>query len=248
MATTPSLTGTPDVLQFAAGTVNPAAQSVTIPAGTTAVYMLWQFYNAAAGNGLSSVTLAGANPNQTVEVATAPTDQEASGCAVWYNPPTGPQNLQPVWDIAPTDPTVTVVYVKDCDTTSWRDAQVANESGATATSVTLTTAVDDLVLAYDTHFSSTIPTNPAGWTSQQTEGAGTTGQTNRTRTIVATGTTQAVTAQEPAYSTIVGIAIPPVSATNASPVPPGAAGTSAAGLPTALPQPPVPYTLTTVTG
>lgn len=209
----PAVAGSAQVLQFAAGTQDPAGQSVTVDASATACYFLWQFYQAAAGHGLASVTLAGNAPAQSYEVASATGDQEASGVAVWYNPPTGTQTLDPAWDAAPTDPTVTFFCTSGGDTSSWRDVQAANESSSTATSVTVTTVSGDFVVKYDTHFSATTPTLTSGWTSIATEGGGTTGQTNRTSSISATTTSQVCASQEPSYSTIVCFSIPASSAT-----------------------------------
>jgi hypothetical protein len=201
-----TLTGTPVEVTWAAG-IDPAGQAVTIPADATAVYMFWSFYNGADGHGLASVTLNGAAPDQTFEVATAPDDETATGVAVWYNPSTGSQTLNPAWDAAPAEGPLTVVaFVKDGDTTAWRDADGANEDGATAISVTLTTVAGDLVLKFDQKFGATPPANTAGWTS------GLTGDNNneafRFASISAAGTTQACPCEGEDYSSIVAISIP----------------------------------------
>lgn len=209
-----TLTGTPTVLQFTPGTQDPAGQSITVPADAVIVAMFWQFYQSAAGHGLASCTLAGNAYNYASEAASqAAGDSSACGVAIWYNPPTGSQTLDPAWDAAPTDPTVTVVFITGGDTAGApRDNKSVNATGSTALSTTLSCQAGDLVIKYDTHFSGTIPTLTSGWTSAQTETSGTTNQTNRTSYISAAGTSQACAAQEPAYSTISAIAIAPAAA------------------------------------
>ena len=199
------LTGTPTAVVWASGS-NPAGQSITIPSDATAVYMFWQYYLGSSGHGLASVTLAGDAPDQTFEVATAAGDQAATGVAVWYNPPTGSQTLDPAWDSIPSEgPTTIVAYVKDGDTTAWRDADAANETGGTACSVTLTTESGDLVLKFDSK-DGAAPANTSGWTSAQTTTNG--GDGSRLAYISASGSTQAAPSEDEAYSSIVAVSIP----------------------------------------
>jgi hypothetical protein len=207
------LTGTPVAVTWAAG-ANPAGQSITIPADATAVYMFWSFYTSADGNGLASVTLNGASPNQTFEIPTAATDQTGTGVAAWYNPATGSRTLDPAWDAAPEEgSTCIVVFTKDGDTTAWRDADADNQDGAAACSVTLTTVSGDLVLKFDQSFSA-VPSLSSGWTAGQTHSNNSEGA--RLSYISATGTTQVCASEDENYSSVCAISIPASSGSDAT--------------------------------
>lgn len=221
------LTGTPVAVTWAAG-IDPAGQSITIPADATAVYMFWTFFHGTAGSGLASATLNGNAPDQTFEIANGGTDLTATGVAVWYNPATGSQTLDPAWDIAPTEgPTTIVAFVKDGDTTAWRDADAAQGTGGGAVAVTLTTVAGDLVLALDQKYGATAPTAMGGsWTSAQT--ATNNSESCRLSYITAAGTTEVCTSQAVDYSTMVAISIPAGAsgpATLSAPTPSGTIGT-----------------------
>ncbi len=215
------LTGTPVAVVWAAG-ANPAGQSVTIPADATAVYMFWSFDGLDANDhGLASATLGGVSPSQTYEIPTAAGYYPATGVAVWYNPTTGSQTLDPAWDAAPVEgPTTIVAFVKDGDTTAWRDADAAHAISSTAVTVTLTTVSGDLVLKYDQRFelSESPPALSAGWTSAQT--TGNTDEGARLSYISATGTTQVCNSEDEDYSSVCAISIGPFVA-GAPAVPPG---------------------------
>lgn len=219
-----TLTGTPTAIVWASG-INPAGQSITIPSDATAVYMFWSFYHGTAGHGLAGITLNGNNPAQTFEIATGVvTDGTGTGVAAWYNPATGSRTLDPVWDAAPAEgPSCIVAYVKDGDTTAWRDVDGDQDSNVTAVTVTLTTVSDDLVLKYDQRYSMNgtqglgPPGLSAGWTSGQTidnnsEGA-------RLSYISATGTTQVCNSENDYYSTVVALSIPASSGGGGSSAP-----------------------------
>lgn len=207
------LTGTPVAVTWAAG-ANPAGQSITIPSDATAVYMFWAFYTSADGNGLASVTLGGNNPAQTFETPTAAVDQTGTGVAAWYNPATGSQTLDPAWDAAPEEgATCIVAFVKDGDTTAWRDADADNQDGTTACSVTLTTVSGDLVIKFDQRFSGTAPALSSGWTNGQTHSNNSEGA--RLSYISATGTTQVCASEDDNYSSVVAISIPAASGSSA---------------------------------
>lgn len=205
------LTGTPTAIVWAAG-ANPAGQSITIPADATAVYMFWAFDGVDAnGHGLASATLNGASPSQTFELPTASGFNPATGVAAWYNPPTGSQTLDPAWDVAPVEgPVCIVAYVKDGNTTSWRDADADQATSTTAVTVTLTTESGDLVLLFDQHFEAAEQppfTQGGSWVSAQTTGNVDEGA--RLSYISATGTTQVCDGQSEDYSSIVAISIGP---------------------------------------
>lgn len=209
-----TLTGTPTAVAWASG-ADPAGQSITIPSDATAVYMFWSYWNATNGRGLLSATLNGNNPNQTFETPTANGEEAATGVAAWYNPATGSQTLDVAWDASPTEGSTTIVaYVKGGDTSAWRDADAANNGGTTATSVTLTTVSDDLVIKHDQKFGGTLPGTSAGWTSAQT-------QTNNSESarlshISATGATQVCDSENEDFSSLVAISIPAAPAAPAA--------------------------------
>lgn len=206
------LTGTPVAVAWAAG-INPAGQSITIPADATAVYMFWSYAVGASGHGLSTVTLNGASPSQTFELASVSTYECATGVAVWYNPATGAQTLDPAWDIAPEEgPSTIVVFVKDGDTTAWRDADAAHATSTTAVTVTLTTVSDDLVIKFDQRYNGNTagaPALSAGWTNGQTQTANV--ESSRASYISATATTQVCNSENEDYSSIVAVSIGPAA-------------------------------------
>lgn len=202
-------TGTPVEIIWAAGS-NPAGQTVNIPADATAVYMFWTYWANANGSGLLSATLGGNAPSQTFEVTTSTSGNVATGVAVWYNPPTGNQTLDPAWDSAPGEgPTTFVAFVKDGDTTAWRDADAASGLASDAVSVTLTTASGDLVIKYDQRFDrgSGPPPLSTGWTNRGT--GGNNSEVCRLSSISPAGTTQACDSEGEDYSSIVAVSIPP---------------------------------------
>jgi hypothetical protein len=200
-----SVTGTPAVITWAAG-ATPAGQSITVPAGCTAVYLFWTYWNSGAGEGLLSATLNGAGYNQAVEAA-ATASTTATGACVFYNPSAGSQTLQVVWDAAPADgPSTIVVFVTGGDTTSWRSALTAAAVATAANSVTLTTVAGDLVLAFDSTNTGTAPGTPAGFTSLGTQIV--TNESVRASWIAAAGTSQVCPSQDLNYATMIGIAIP----------------------------------------
>ena len=205
-----TLTGTPEVVTWASGS-NPAGQSITIPGDATAVYMFWTWWRNATGEGLASVTLGGASPDETFELPTnvSPAfDAVATGVAAWYNPSTGTQTLDPAWDGTPADgPTTIVAYVTGGDTTGWRDADADHDTSSTAVTVTLTTVAGDLVIKYDQRYSASTPPNlSTGWSSGQTDSNN--NESVRLSYISATGTTQVCNSENEEYSSIVAISIP----------------------------------------
>lgn len=220
-----TLTGTPVAVTWASG-ANPAGQSISIPSDATAVCMFWSFYSGGtAGLGLSSATLGGASPSQTYESPTGSSDQSGTGVACWYSPSTGSQTLDPAWDGAPEEGATTIVaFIKDGDTSSWRDADAAGGSGTGAVSVTLTTSPGDLVLKYDQRYGTGdaspagLPSLSSGWTNGQTQ-SNVNNEYSRLSYISAAGATQVCDSEIEYYSTIVAIAIPAASEGGGTPVP-----------------------------
>ena len=202
------LTGTPLAISWGTG-ANPAGQSITIPADCTAVYMFWAGYNGTGNAGLLSATLNGASPAQTIEDSANSDTQNIGGCAIWYNPATGSQTLDPQWDAAWSEgPVCIVAYVKDGDTSAARDLDCISQDGTTAATFTLTTVAGDLVLKFDKH-DSTIPSATAGWSSSTSQ-TGTAGSDSCLLSYIsAAGTTQVCNGESESYCTLVGVSIPP---------------------------------------
>ncbi len=206
------LTGTPENVAFAA-IAAPTGISVTVPADATAVYYFGSFYS---GNtvGLVSVTLGGVAADQIIDL-----DNTGSGagfmgavfCAAWYNRGTGAKTLTPVFGDDPdTGPVGTVAYVKDGDTTAWRDADTDHNSGSTAVTVTLTTVSGDLVLKYDRRGDATVPSLSSGWTAGQTQ-TDQNGESARLSYISASGTSQVCDSEDESFNAVVAISIPAAS-------------------------------------
>ena len=206
------LTGTPVEITWGSGT-DPSPQDITVPADCTAVYMFWSYYFGSTGDGLASVTLEGVSPDETHEITTVSSLYSATGVAVWYNPTTGAnQTVDVSWDGSPGEGPITViVFVKDGDTTGWRDVDSEQGAGTDPVSVTLTTVSGDLVLKLDQKYESgtTPPSLSSGWTN------GLTGDNNfehfRFSYIEAGGSSQVCDSEDDYYSTVVAVAIPAAS-------------------------------------
>lgn len=199
------LTGTPVALAWGAS-ADPAGQSVTIPADCTAVYFFWGYYFNGTGHGILSATLNGISFAQTLEVS-GTTLANAGGVVVWYNPATGVQTLDPAWDALPDSRGAFsfVVFVKDGDTTAWRDAQGQAKDLSTAVSVTLTTSSGDLVIKNDERDTTPPPSLSAGWTNGNTNSGN---YFERVSYISATGSTQICDAEDESGSTLIAVSIP----------------------------------------
>ena len=186
---------------------DPAAQNITVPTDCTAVYVFWTFW----ANGtfaLSSITLDGQAPNQSVSGSTSAGGLTARGCAAFYNPATGTRALDLAFGTAPAEgPLCVVVFVKDGDTTAWRDADTASGLGETALSLTLDTQPGDLVLKFDEKYGTTTPSLTSGWSNVATQTIGDT-ESGRLSAISAADTSQVVTAEDEYYSALVAISIP----------------------------------------
>ena len=189
---------------------NPTPQDITVPSDCTAVYMLSSYYRNASGAGLSSATLEGVSVDEVFGITTTPVTV-ATSVAAWYNPGTGAnQTLDISWSAAADDPgpSCVIVFVKDGDTTGWRDADAEANQTTTATSVTLTTVSDDLVIKFD-RIDNSSPSLSSGWTNIV---AGTENSDGyRASSIVATTTTQVCDSEDESYSGIVAISIPPAA-------------------------------------
>jgi hypothetical protein len=196
-----TVTGTPTL-------ITSLSQAVTIAAGS-AVFT-WAYYNGSAGTGLDSVTLGGVAPDYIHEVANGDggADSNASGTAVWLDPPQGSQTLVHSFDAATTEGPVRMLTQASAASGTVGVRTGPNSANATGTNVPSFTftglSVDDLIIAMDQKFGA-IPDNPSGWTSNQTTSVNSEGA--RLRSIVATGTSQAVSGNGPNYSSVTGVAL-----------------------------------------
>lgn len=206
-ATDPEVISAVEV-QFTQNDANPVAQDITIPAGCTAVYMFWTFWNANSNNGLASLTLEGLAPDQTIETGTNG-NAAATGVAAFYNPTTGPgRTIDVSWDTATTEgPVFNVVFVTGGDTSGWRDAGTAAATSTLPVSVALTAEVDDLIIKSDQRFDATTlpPGLTPGWTSVNTGGQNK--EWFRTSYLVATAPSPAVESEDEEYSTLAAVSI-----------------------------------------
>jgi len=187
---------------------DPTPQDITVPSDCTAMYMFTSSYSGNSGNGLSTATLEGVSVDEVSGVTDTETTVSVS-VAAWYNPGTGAnQTLDISWSAACVTfgPSCIIVFVKDGDTTGWRDVDHEANTATTATSVTLTTVADDLVIKFDRKDLAS-PSLSSGWTNivagiEVDDGT-------RTSSIVATTTTQVCDSEDESYSGIVAISIPP---------------------------------------
>ena len=203
-----TLSDTPVAIAWG-GADTPTPQDITIPSGTTAVYMLWTSYNASTGQGLATATLEGVAYDDAIEVqGNATGDMAGTGVAVWYNPPTGAgQTLAISWNLVPTDgPTTIVAFVQGGDTTAWRDAFAIQETSSNPLTDTLITASGDFVLKLNGNWNA-LPGTSSGWTSAQTQGP-VSQQYARLSTFSATGASTACDAEDESYALITCVAIP----------------------------------------
>jgi hypothetical protein len=169
--------------------------------------MFWTYYASSSGSGLASATLDGNTPAQTFELPIQTSDLVGIGVCAWYNPATGSKTLDVAWDAAPLEGSTTIVaYVKDGDTTAWRDADADHQLTSAACSVTLTTVSGDLVIKHDSRFDAVSPSLSSGWTDGNTMANN--GEACRLSYITATGTTQVCDSEDDDYSGVVAIAIP----------------------------------------
>lgn len=186
---------------------DPAAQNISVPADCTAVYVFWTFW----ANGtfaLSSITLDGQAPNQSVSGSSSASGLTARGCAAFYQPATGTRALDLAFGAAPAEgPLCVVVFVKDGDATAWRDADVTSGLEATALSLTLDTQPGDLVLKFDEKYGATAPSLTSGWSNVATQTAVNL-ESGRLSSITAAGTSQVATAEDEIYSSLTAISIP----------------------------------------
>lgn len=193
-----------------AGGINPPGQTITVPAGCTAAYMFWTYWNGSAGYGLLSGTLAGLVAGETDELV-GTTQTVACGVCAWYKPSEGPQTLDVAWDAVPSEgSTCTVVYVRG-GALGWRDMQFDHNISATVVSASVVSVQSDLVLKHDQRWDANAPLDPpslsTGWVSWGTHFNNNEG--SRTSSINSTvdGLTVCNSENE-SYSSISAISIP----------------------------------------
>jgi hypothetical protein len=201
-----SIIGTPTL-------ITSTTQNVTLDASCKAAVFTWSYYNGSGGTGLNAVTLGGVAPDYIIEATNGSggTDSAATGHAIWLNPGTGTKSLVHSFDAATTEgPMRQLVQLTATGGIGVRGTGTARGGSVSAIesnvpSFNLTgLTVGDLVVAMDQKFNA-VPTNPAGWTSHQTQGP-TNSEGARLRSIAAATTSQTVSGNGPDYSTITGAA------------------------------------------
>lgn len=155
-----TLTGTP--IAWTSG-------NITVPSDCTAIYLFWSYFSGSGQGGIGSESIGGV-PANSKSVKAGNTYYMSGGVAVWYNPPTGSQSVSITWspvvdyDIGPT---AIFVFVKDGDTTGFRDAEASY--GEVGQSVTIDSASTDLVIKAASAYDASMPPAGTGWTSRQTQ-------------------------------------------------------------------------------
>lgn len=156
--------GTAIAVTWASGSA-PAAQSITIPSGATAVCMLWAMNTTNTGNGMASATLNSITPDINFEIPEQSNGNPATGVCVWYNPSTGAQDLEVSWDDVPDEGPVTgVCYVSGVGEAQDYDGDSDPATPNTEQSVTIDSDTDGLVIKMDQRFGGG-PSVSTGWTS-----------------------------------------------------------------------------------
>jgi hypothetical protein len=194
-----TLTGTP--VAWTSG-------NITVPSDCNDIYMFWSYFVGAGGGGIASASI-GSAAADSLSVKTSIGGYISGGLVVWYEPPTGSQTVSITlstivnFDIGPT---IIFVFVRDSDTSGFRDADAASYS---THSVTIDSAASDLVIKAATlSAGGTIPAAGTGWTSQQTQ-EGTGGLSARVSTADSPGsaTTTANNEVTGDYATIVAVSV-----------------------------------------
>lgn len=193
-----------EVLTLASGTASPAAITLTIPSGTTRVYIPWSFDGIDGTSGdIASATLA----TGTLAVNTSRTTGAGYSCAagllVFTGVSSGSRNLTITWTAAPSEgPTGYAVYTDETGTIE--DADHDAQISSTACSVTLTTTAGSTVYKFDqryTNGSSSPPPLSTGWTNLNTDWRSS--ESTRLSYQVAAGTSTVCNAEGEDYSSVV---------------------------------------------
>lgn len=189
-------------VSWGAGT-SPSAQEVTVAEGAKAFVATGQTYR---NGGVASValTLGGNDPDYFAYNVGA--GGGGGYMAVWMEPEPGTKALSIGFSHAP-DSGARTQYASIDEVSDVRDIDaLGNASSAgTGRSFNLDTEEDDFVLAYDSRDDS-LPSNPEGWTSEYSSGPYMGAVYGRIRSIIATGSSVSVTAQDPNWSSIAGVA------------------------------------------
>lgn len=152
-------TGTPIAVDASAGNGN---TNISVPADAILLVAFWDHWDGNAGSQLSGLTLNGAAFTERAELAEGATfDESGVGVATLASPATGTQNLAWTWSAGGARSEggrIYVIPVKGNDTSNpVRDADVNVTTGATDLSVTIDSAVTDLVLAMCQRFTGGNP-------------------------------------------------------------------------------------------
>lgn len=189
-----------------------AVTDVNIPAATTAVYAFWALWGS-GGLTVSTIQLDNNNADESETLAVSG-NVPGTGVHVWYNPTTGVnREIDVAWTGNPSEgPVFWLVYVKDGDTTAWREA-LSDGCGYTSCSADfdITTTTTDLVLGMDEKYDdSSAPGNQSGWTSVDEDKNG--NRRGRVRYIAGGASSINMETQDGQYSSIVAVSIKEESA------------------------------------
>lgn len=150
---------------------NPGAQSITVPADAQIVVVHSRCYSG-SGSDLS-LTSDFAGTFSILNDTGGGNERTAVAHAVVSS--TGSKTITPSWSAAPVEgPLFFVSFIKNVNVSDYfRDYDaLAFDSSGSAVTLTVDSAINDLVLALDSqyHASQAIPSAASGWTSQATQG------------------------------------------------------------------------------
>lgn len=200
-----AVVGTPQDVSASLAGADPAGFSVTVETGSNAVSLMWaQWPSSSAGSGvISTATLNGVTYDEISQIGEGAGDETATGIVIWYDIPAGSRTLDIAWTNAPSEgPVASLTCVSDADTNGATDIDQAHNTGAS--SVTLTTVADDLVLKHAQEFNATPGAAGGSWSSLLTGTNASEGF--RLESIVATGTSQVCPSGGTSYTTVVAVA------------------------------------------
>ena len=218
-----------DVSTSIDGSATPTPFNVTVETNSNVTAFMWaQWANGGTGDGTlnASSTLNGVTADYTDQIGEGAGDETATGVFLWYDIAAGSRSLDVNWDNAASEgPVGTICCIEDADTSSGPTDSDHDQDTGTA-SVTITTAVDDIVLKFmQDNISS--PTATGGWT---TEASGSNNNEEfRLMSDTATGTSTVCTSGGSFYSSVIAFAISEQSAAGVT-AEPGTGSISFTGL------------------
>ena len=183
----------------------PGAQAITVPADAEGVLVFWSGYLGTTGADLTSLTsdFSGAFTLDSI-AANSGTGTSFTGVGYARVSSVGSKTLTPVWSATVVEgPLLVAVFVKNIPKSgAWiRDTVADADAGATASVGVVSSAVSDLVLAFEQKFDA-VPALESGWTSLATVGV-TNSEGGRVRSADSPGAaTTTATTQGSYYSSV----------------------------------------------